>query len=99
MTKFTVVITPRLLGCLGPCEVLESRLLGVVQHTLWAETLPINQERDIRVKLVEICTIDIELELNQRSAEIVKDMIHEGLYVFFNPEYNSDIEVEINNEL
>ena len=99
MMKFTAQITPRLLGRLGPKEVCESHLLEVIQRALWAETLPINQERDIRVKLVEPLVVDIELELNQRHAEIVKDMIHEGLYVFFDPEYDSDIEVEINNEL
>ena len=97
--KFTAVITPKLLGLLGPREVCESRLLRAIQHILWSETLPINRERDIRVKLIEPLAVDIELELNQRDAEIVKDMIHEGLYVFFDPEFNSDIEVEINNEL
>lgn len=95
--KFTAVIAPGLLRTLG--ETCESMLLEVIQIALWVNTLPINQERDIQVKLVECCTVDIELELNQRDAEIVKDMIHEALVVFFDPDFTVDIEVEINTEL
>ena len=97
--KFTAVIAPRVLKTLGPQQACEAALLEVCEDALWSHTHPKNRERNIRVERVDRATVDIELELNQRDAEIVKDVLHEALMVFFDPDYNSDVDVQINDEL
>lgn len=97
--KFTAVIAPGLLKTLGSKEACESKLQEVFEKALWSTTLSINRERNIQVEKLDRVTVDIELELNQRDAEIVKDMLHEALTDFFDPAFNSDVELEINDEL
>ena len=97
--KYTATITPRLIGSLGTKGNCENALLCVFMNALWLDIPIQNREQNIRVAKVECCTLDIELELNCRSAEIVKDMLHEALDTFLEPEFNSDIDVEINDEL
>jgi hypothetical protein len=95
--KFKAVIAPALLRTLG--ESCSSKLLGVLENIFWSTTLPHNRERDIEVRLDEGLVVHVELDLNQRDAEVVKDMIHEAFSAFFDLESDSDIEVEINTEL
>ena len=97
--KFTATIHPPLLETLGPKQKCESKLLKLVQITFWATTRPINREQNITVDQVSQTRVDVCLYLNQRDAEIVKDMIHETLYRYFDPKYVTDINVEINTEL
>lgn len=97
--KFTAVIALRLLGSLGNKEACESTLLEVVQETLCSTTLPENQEQNIVVEVIDQITIDIEMDPGTRDPECVKDILHEALIIFFDPDYCSDVEVEINNEL
>jgi len=93
--KFTAFITPGLLDGLGSNDTCEIRLQEVFQNTLWETTLELNREWGFSVKRVEACMIEIGLELNARSAEIVKDMLHEALIDILDPEYDSDIEFDM----
>ena len=97
--KFIATVYPELLESLGPKEACESKLKAVFENIFWATTLPINREQNIKVELVSHCHVDIRLDLNQRDAEIVKDMLYEALQRHFEPEYETDINVEINTEL
>ena len=97
--KFIAVIGLRLMESLGSREACESKLLEVIQETFWSTTPPANQEQNIIVELADRITLDIEMELNLRDAETVKDIIHEAFLLFFDPEFASEIEVEINTEL
>ena len=99
--KFTATVTPRLLRPLGTREACESTLLRVFQGAFWPAMPLANREQSILVKVPEICTIeiDVDLDLVQRDAEVVMYMLHEAMDVLLDPEYNSDIEVVINNEL
>jgi hypothetical protein len=97
--KFTAVIALRLLGSLGNTECCESKLLEVVQDTLCLTTLPENQEQNIIVQVIDPVTVDIEMDPGTRDPECVKDILHEALINFFDPDYCSDVEVEINNEM
>lgn len=101
--KFTATITPRLLQPLGTREACESTLLGVFQRALWPGIPPENREQSIHLEQPEICTLDIEIEIDlelvQRDAEVVKYMLHEALDARLKPEFQSDIEVSINDEL
>lgn len=97
--KCTAIIHPLLLRTLGSKEECENTLEELLKTTFWATTYPINREENIRVRQVDATQVDIRLDLNQRDAEIVKDMIHEALQRYFDPEYDTDINVEINTEL
>jgi hypothetical protein len=97
--RFTAVIARRLLNPLGSKEQIEGTVQGVIETTLWLSLSPPYQEQNIHVEMCDRVTLDIDLELNQRDAETVKDIIHEALMIFFDPPYNSDVEVEINTEL
>jgi hypothetical protein len=96
--KFTAVIALRLLGSLGNTEDCETKLLEVIQDTL-CSILPENQEQNIVVEVIDPVTVDIEMDPGTRDPECVKDMIHEALINFFDPDYCSDVGVEINNEM
>lgn len=99
--KFTATITPRLLKPLGTREACETTLLGVFQRAFWPGIPPENRDQSICLEHPEICTlcIEVDLELVQRDAEVVKYMLHEALDVRLKPEFQSDIEVYINDEL
>jgi len=99
--KFTATVTQRLLRPLGTREACESTLLRVFQEAFWPAMPLANREQSILVEVPEICTIeiDVDLDLVQRDAEVVMYMLHEAMDVLLDPEYNSDIEVVINNEL
>ena len=97
--KFTAHIHPVLLSALESKEECENRLEELLKTTFWATTHPINRETNIKVTQVSIAQVEVCLDLNQRDAEIVKDMIHEALHRYFKPEYDTDIDVEINTEL
>ena len=97
--RFIAAITPELLQTLGSTEDCQARLLQLFEEALWSTTPVINQEQDIRVVIEEDNSVHIELDLNQRDAEVVKDIIYEALDAFFDPEFNADVEVEINTEL
>jgi hypothetical protein len=97
--KFTATIAPRCLKPLGSNDDIEAKVMCVVKEALLTYTPEENQEGNFRVELVEICTIEIELDLNLRDAETVKDILYEALMVYFDPDYNSDIELEIDNEM
>ncbi len=97
--KFTAVIALRLLGSLGNSEACETILLNVVQETLHSTTLPVNQERNITVQVIDQNTVDIEMDPGARDPECVKDILHEAFTIFFDPDYSADVEVEINNEM
>jgi len=98
--KFTTFLSPVYLDALGDDkESREDKLLEIVQQTLWSTTSPQNQERNIIVEFYDLVTIDIYMEAGTRDPETVKDIIFEAFQIFFDPDYVSDIEVEINNEL
>jgi hypothetical protein len=97
--RFTATITPKLLQTLGSTEDCSNKLLEVLENIFWSTTLLHNREQDIEVVLDEEFVVHIELDLNQRDAEVIKDMIYEAFSAFFDPEFASDIEVEINNEM
>lgn len=99
--KFTATFTPRLLESLGTRETCESTLLGVFQRALWPGIPMENRDQSIRVEVSETCTLDIEIDLDsvQRDSEVVKYMLHEVLDARLKPEFQSDIEVSINDEL
>ncbi len=97
--KCTAIIHPLLLETLRSKEECENTLEELLKTTFWATTHPINREENIRVRQVNAAQVEVCLDLNQRDAEIVKDMIHEALYLYLQPEYDSDINVEINTEL
>ena len=97
--KFTATIHPALLETLGPKEECEATLEELFQRTFWATTLPINRERFIKTEKISPSKVGIRLQLNQRDAEIVKDVLYETLLRFLEPEYDTDIDVEINDEL
>lgn len=97
--KFTAVIAPELLKTLGTNEACESKLTEVLDEALRPTLFPPNQEQSIQVALDEDQIVRVELDLLQRDAEVIKDMIYEALIIFFDSEYDSDVEVDINNEL
>ena len=98
--KFTAFLSPVYLDALGDDkEDRENKLLEIVQQTLWSTTLPQNQERNITVEFYDLVTIDICMDSGTRDPETVKDIIFEAFNNFFDPDYGSDIDVEINNEL
>ena len=99
--KFTATITPGLLKTLGPRESCEGTLLELFKVTLWPDTATAIPNQSITVLAPEICTVDIKIDDDEvgRDAEVVKYMLHAALCVLFDPEYNSDIEMEINDEL
>jgi hypothetical protein len=97
--KFTAAIAPGLLKTLGTTEACGSKLQEVLEADLWGDTCVPRQDQIIRVVLDEDNLVRIELDLLGRDAEVTKDLIYEALIVFFDPEYISDIDVEINNEL
>lgn len=97
--RFTAVIAWRYLDALGDTEECEAKLLEIIQQTLWSTTLPQNQEQNITVEFYDLVTIDIDMDAGTRDPETVKDIIFEAFQIFFDPEYDSDIDVENNNEL
>jgi hypothetical protein len=98
--RFTTFLSPVYLDALGDDkEGREDKLLEIIQQTLWSTTLPQNQERNITVEFDDLVTIDIDMDSGTRDPETVKDILFEAFVNFFDPEYTSDIEVEINNEL
>ena len=97
--KFNAIIHPLLLSKLGAKEECENRLEELLKTTFWKTTHTINRETNIRVMQVSTAQVEVRLDLNQRDAEIVKDMIYEVFHNCLQPEYDTDIDVEINTEL
>lgn len=96
--RFTATIALQYLDKLGDAERCEAKILDIIQQTLWSTTLPENQEQNIIVEFDDL-VIDIVMDSGTRDPETVKDIIFEAFNNFFDPEYSSDIDVEINNEL
>lgn len=97
--KFTATISARLLKPLGTREECEVVLRELFLRNLKGPFPPEQQVHAIKVEMPEVCTLEIELELYGRDVETVKDILHESLEEFLNPDFQSDISVEIDDEL
>jgi hypothetical protein len=95
--KFTATIAPGLLKTLGTTEACESKLKEVLEAALWSFTL--RKDQTIRVVLDEDGIVQIDLDLFDRDVEVIKDWLYESLTIFFDSDFYSDVNVEINNEL
>lgn len=93
--KFIATISPTLLKPFGSREECEVAMGELFRRNLKGPALV----KAIKVEMPEICTIEIELERYERDVETVKDILHETLEEFLNPDFQSDISVEIDDEL
>ena len=97
--RFTATIHPPLLKTYGDKQECEDRVLKIIKTALWTTTPRGHREYGITVKQVSLSCLDVRMELNYRDAETVKDFIYEALLINLEPEYDTDIDVDINNEL
>ena len=91
--KFTIKLDPELLAPLGPNSdiAIEELVDQIFQDTA-------NGVENIQAA-IDDGQIIISLDTVHEDAELIKDFLYEGLLVHFDPEYASEVEVEINAEL
>ena len=95
--KFVANITPNLLLDLGINP--DQQLCEEIEYIFGDHNLVVESE-DV-VVLIEGGKVFISLtpENFHGDLEIAKDILYEGLLTFFDPEFSSEVEVEIDNEL
>jgi hypothetical protein len=94
--KFTANLAPRLLNLLEPNplnrleSLIETAFLGTKYYGIAPEDIEVNLDGNV---------VHVSLTPDYGDVEIFKDILYEALLNFFDPKYNSEVEVEINDEL